>query len=59
MVKVTLLRDLDGKKPGETAEYAKRDAERLAKAGVVRIHRPKPAPRGKALGGAPENKAAQ
>lgn len=59
MVKVKLLRPLDGRHEGETAEYPKEDAERLAKGGVVEIVKAKraPAPANKAAP-APANKAA-
>ena len=37
MIKVKLLRPLDGKSEGETAEYPENDAKRLASRGVVEI----------------------
>lgn len=37
MIKVKLLRPLDGKSEGETAEYTKLDAERLAKRRLVEV----------------------
>ena len=37
MISVKLLRQLDGKTEGETAEYPEEDAKRLAEAGVVEI----------------------
>jgi len=50
MRKVKLLRPLDGKPEGETAEYPELDAKYLAEKGVVELIEEKQAP-------APENKA--
>lgn len=50
MIKVKLLRPLDGRAEGEQAEYPKADAERLAAMGVVEIVAKKQA-------SAPANKA--
>lgn len=36
-VKVTLLRPLNGQQVGATAEYDKKDADRLARLGAVKI----------------------
>lgn len=47
---VKLLRPLDGKAEGDTAEYPELDAKRLAEKGVVELVAEKQAP-------APENKA--
>lgn len=61
-VKVKLLRPLNGREIGETAEYDSADAKRLAARGVVQIVKAKaaakpankmdPAPDNKALSGA-------
>lgn len=59
MVKVRLLRDLDGKPAGATAEYPKADADRLVRRGAVTLVGGKAAPKSKALGGAPENKGSK
>lgn len=37
MINVKLLRQLDGKPAGDTAEYPEEDAKRLAELGVVEI----------------------
>lgn len=50
MQKVKLLRPLDGKFEGDTAEYPELDAKRLIEAGVVELAEEKQA-------SAPENKA--
>jgi hypothetical protein len=59
MVKVKLLRPLDGKAEGETAEYPEADAKRLDARGVVQIIGTKadPAPANKARPAAPSNKS--
>lgn len=62
MVKVKLLRPLDGQAIGEEAEYPEADAKRLEERGAVRIIQEKAvaaAPRDKARKAAPANKGAK
>jgi len=44
MIKVKLLRQLDGRAEGETAEYPELDAKRLEEMGVVDVIEEKAAP---------------
>ena len=58
MFEVKLLRPLDGKSEGDTAEYPEADAKRLEARGIVEIvGKSAPAPENK-MEPAPENKGA-
>ena len=58
MINVKLLRQLDGKPEGETAEYPDEDAKRLAADGIVEIIGKAPAAPKTKDETPPENKAA-